>query len=443
MSAETGYVFTTVPTGKVVWVDSVNGVDATGVRGIETKPFLTPAAAKTAAASGDVVLVLPGAYTVAASLAKNGVNWHLCPGVTITWAEGSSTGVGIFDDGGVAMSYIITGAGDIVRTATDGFVGETPAVRTGHASSVVDIQCRDITCDDGGGGFSICVRGQAGRIRVKCRDLLSNATSLDGGYATWWDNGDMEVEGRYAWGASGAHYSSVNATPTGECDIKFDELDGLSACVVETGTQATATTWIRAFRTRSLGVVGTIVHIGAGRLYVEQQKIFGPITIGAASTGLLYVNSMKQSSLGGTNDTLYTATAGNTCTARIVIGEFDTTGLSGASITINAGTHEFRSFDFIGVAAANGISLTAGTLRIDSARINTVANNASNPITKSGGVLVLKNVTLVAEATRDSIEAATAQNVVAMASWANTIPDINVTITTGVAASLTVDADVI
>lgn len=206
-----------VVTGNTVWV-SKDGSDS-GARERLDKPFLTLAAAETAASSGDTIVVLPGAYTVTGSIAKNGVNWHLMPGVTITWAEGSSTGTGIFDDGDTAMSYRVTGAGNLIRTATDGFIGETWAVRTNHANSVVDIECNDITCDDGGGGFSMCVRGSKGRLRVHCRDLYSNSISQDGGYATWWDNGDMEVRGRYAWGASGAHYSQVADAPTGDCDI--------------------------------------------------------------------------------------------------------------------------------------------------------------------------------------------------------------------------------
>ena len=52
--------------GNVCLVDAVNGSDFTGVRG--GLPFLTPAAALAAAASGDVVWILPGVYTLSSGL---------------------------------------------------------------------------------------------------------------------------------------------------------------------------------------------------------------------------------------------------------------------------------------------------------------------------------------------------------------------------------------
>lgn len=54
-----------IPTGKVVWVDSVNGNNSTGIRGRIDRPFLTIQAAITAASAGDTVYVLPGTYAEA------------------------------------------------------------------------------------------------------------------------------------------------------------------------------------------------------------------------------------------------------------------------------------------------------------------------------------------------------------------------------------------
>lgn len=54
--------------GNMVFVDSVNGNDSTGARGLHNKPFLTIAAALAAAQSGDAVQVLPGTYNLAAGI---------------------------------------------------------------------------------------------------------------------------------------------------------------------------------------------------------------------------------------------------------------------------------------------------------------------------------------------------------------------------------------
>src|SRR3989442_13257882 len=76
-----------VLTGNLVWVDAVNGSDATGQRGRLRKAFQTLTAAKTAALSGDTIMVLPGVYDEK-NLLKNGVNWHFLLG-----AKGIYSGV--------------------------------------------------------------------------------------------------------------------------------------------------------------------------------------------------------------------------------------------------------------------------------------------------------------------------------------------------------------
>jgi len=52
--------------GNTIFIDIVNGNDATGVRGDSAFPFLTVAAAIAVALAGDTIFVRPGVYTVAA-----------------------------------------------------------------------------------------------------------------------------------------------------------------------------------------------------------------------------------------------------------------------------------------------------------------------------------------------------------------------------------------
>jgi hypothetical protein len=79
----------------------VNGNDTTGTTDRQDLPYLTLAGALADAVSGDLIYVRPGAYTVTASLATNGVNWHFEAGATVTMTSDSpATRVGIWDDGG-------------------------------------------------------------------------------------------------------------------------------------------------------------------------------------------------------------------------------------------------------------------------------------------------------------------------------------------------------
>ena len=86
----------TLPTGNQLWVDAVNGSDATGVRGMSAKPFLTLTAARTASQSGDVIIVRPGTYNEN-NLAKNGVHWFFFPGAKIYYTSGGDSTIALFN----------------------------------------------------------------------------------------------------------------------------------------------------------------------------------------------------------------------------------------------------------------------------------------------------------------------------------------------------------
>lgn len=84
------------PTASTIWVDAVNGSDATGERGKMAKPVLTLSYAKSLAQAGDLIVVRPGTYNEN-DLAKNNVNWFFQPGAKVYYTTGGDSTVAVFN----------------------------------------------------------------------------------------------------------------------------------------------------------------------------------------------------------------------------------------------------------------------------------------------------------------------------------------------------------
>jgi len=411
------------PAGLTLVVDGATGNDGTGARGRWDLPYLTPSAARAAALSGDTIFVRPGNYTTAANLAKNGVNWYFSPGATVTLTDAEPVAAKtIWDDGGAAMVFAVAGAGTfkrILTTNNDG-VGGNACVRCSHVSSVIDIECLDMAISDPGQS-ALAIDGVNGRLRVRCRDVTATGPSA---HAVWWSNGVLSVEGRKAYGEATGVYSVVDGAPTGDAHVRFEEIvGGTDGAVYEYGTNAAAAIWIRANIVK--GVTGPAVTAqGSNRVYVETQKFFGVIHHNqiTGTPGLLYVRGDKVSSANG----LFSGQGG---TSFIDIAHWDITG-GVSTISVSGGTHTLANGEMIGSTGSTGMQISGGVTKLRQMRVSTVANAASNPIIKSGGALSLDaGCVLLAEGTRNSIEAATAQTVISTGAWANTAKHANVTIT--------------
>lgn len=174
-------------TGNLVWVDAVNGVDATALRGRRDRPFLTLLAAQTAASSGDSIMVLPGSYTGYA-LGKSGVNYVFSPGCTVTANAGGDNG--IFDAVSSAKIFSVFGYPNLVDTGYQGI-----AVYVG-AGSQIYMELGDVTTGSGDIDQSFTLNGGSGTIIVKgtVRNANYDAFVITGGT---WDITvqDIEVSG--------------------------------------------------------------------------------------------------------------------------------------------------------------------------------------------------------------------------------------------------------
>ena len=199
-----------VKTGNLLWVDAVNGNDATGQRGRLQLPFLTLGAAKTAAVSGDTIVVLPGTYSEK-NLAKNGVNWHFYNGAVVSYS--GAVGGGIFDTNtyGSACTFVVSGNGVFKVTSEPSPV---PLIKSGQGGDNIKIECDRIEAI----GSAL---DAAGTVLIRCNEMKStsapcvtaytsanvtifaNKISSSGGHAIEISGGAVEVIARWISSTAG------------------------------------------------------------------------------------------------------------------------------------------------------------------------------------------------------------------------------------------------
>lgn len=158
-------------TGNTTWVDIINGNNGTAIVGRQDKPFATPAAAVAAATSGSLIHVRPGTYNITSTLAKDGVNWYLDDGVIF---ENVTNGLAVFDDGGTAMTFDVTGYGQFL---TDPPAASTlvNVLRTANAGTVVSFQGTSATNLGANTAVNTCnlIRVSGGQVGVEGLFLLA------------------------------------------------------------------------------------------------------------------------------------------------------------------------------------------------------------------------------------------------------------------------------
>lgn len=423
-------------TGKTLTVDIVNGNDATAARGDAAKPFLTLAAAKAAALAGDLTHARPESYTFTAGLEKNGVNWHFDIGCSVLLDHpGDPIPAGIWNTDVVGCTYRVTGHGSFTHAAssvTNGLFASVVAIT--HASSDVEVNGLDLMVDDTTLSTGPrAVYQSAGKLTVRCRDITTNGSIGTGGsnttgQAVWWDNGETHITARKLFATDKAVYGNVTAAPTGDLYVTADDIEGNLQAVYDASTNADAAMWVRAGTIRNMLFGTAIFANGNARVYVECQKVFGRVSAAGPGSGQFYLRADKVAPVVNGLPLFF----GSTCSSWVSVNDWDSASLTGNTLQVAGGTHNI----FGGVtrpgAAANGLNISSGTARLHGTRIDTSLNTAGNPVTKSGGTLVLHDCTLVAAAGRNSIEAATPQTVIVEGTLTVNAPvHANVTLTGG------------
>jgi len=421
-----------------LFVDLVYGNNTTAEREYLSLPYAGLLTASAAASSGDLIVLRPASYTVSENMGADGVNWYLPAGTTVS-ASGDLES-GIFDDSANGLnapfSFTVDGAAVISYESTGETTPFVHAINITNASSEVVIRCKKVIGDtnDDGSDSSGAVAVLDGSLELTCEEVVSTGK----GYCVYWENGDMSVKAHKIIGAQNGAVSSVtNATPTGKFWVEALEITSSASSVINTaGNQTAARVWVNAQEVSAASGFHALDIIGSEKIYVTAQKISntGAESAVLVASGEAWLKVDKITA----DDTMLELTGG---TSWIDLQELEVGSATAAyCIICSGGTHVIKGARFTGGASSLGINVTGGTLTLIDCYINTAANASARPITKSGGTLILQNCTLVAEATQDSIEASTAQNVkVYGTSVANKAKDANVTIQVG---TLTVSTDV-
>lgn len=402
-------------TGNTLFVDAAYGDDNFASRG--GNPFKTLAAAKTAASSGDTIHVRPGAY-VDKNLLKNGVNWYFEQGAVVTYTGNDNHS--IFDNtaAGVSGAVVcsISGRGVFNRIGdVDSPTDKASVLAVTNAGSAITLRAQRIyqqgTAQAGGWALWL----GAGTNRVEVDELAVNSNYLIG-----WANGTSYVRASKISSTAGFGQSAMIQTQDGDDSeehlyIDADEIT-YSGNVVMVGVSGGANkrVWIRAAH-----VTGGI-SLSAGLLYITSQKL----ELGASDTmnitgGTFYLTSQKLTMTAGAID-------GGI--AWMNIDEMVT------SVALAVGGDDFGPVLNLTVkrwtaTAGNCLNIYDGRANI-TGTLDSSANTGVYPVNVQGGTLVLQSAILVANAGSESIHADSAQNVVAMSSWANKAASGNVTITT-------------
>ena len=358
--------------GNAVFVDAVNGNDSTGLRGRSDLPFLTLAAAKTAASSGDTITVRPGSYS-GTNLLKDGVNWYFYPGGTVTQTSGS----GIFDDTSSGANGSVTS----VIGGSGRFISNAYVIKSNAPASNITLNADFI----GGSNQFLVKHSGTGTITINANQLYS-AT----GPVIWWlyGSGDMVVNAHVIQGVKTAIYCSGTASGGGQLYVRSDLIKETSAALssefgaisVSGTNQLDSRVWVYASQIESVN--NAAVHVKSNKLYVTAQKIFGPIT---NDGGELWVMNAKLSPLAGQSSIGVNLTAG---TSYITSNQIEDSTTSTADlIYVSGGTHYVGGLAATRVNNGNGVSVSGGYLTLTGLSIKTLASYSD--LVQTGGVLTV------------------------------------------------------
>ena len=400
--------------GKTLYVDSVNGNDSTGSRQT-ANPFLTLAAAKTAAVSGDTIVVYPGTYTIATTMLKNGVNWH---GIDATVESTVADGSALLDDSSTGANGAVT-----CRITGNFKLKRATVIKLVNTDSDVVIECDTMEYLAGGTtvapGVDCLVYHIRGRLEITA-NLISAPTTI----GIYWENGPHHTKVSTLESGIYPIYAFAVEAMTGDMFVTAQLIDCLveeKAITIGDSAAFNPVVWVNAQLIRATG--GGILEATGGKMYIQALKLQAGGDLASITGGKHYITTQKIEgrAFGVSGGELW-----------IEADQWEDNGLSGDVLTVSGGTAWVKGGTMNKTVAGDGITVSGGALQVTDLRIDTSISNTSNPIVKSGGTLTLGGCYLFAEASRDSIAAATAQDVQVYGGvFASKAVNVNVTLVGG------------
>jgi hypothetical protein len=398
----------TIDTGNTVWVDSINGNDGTGTSGRQDLPYLTVAAALSAATSGDTVIVRPGTYAEEGLTIPSGISLRGQGGWQTTFlgftASRTANLLTLADDTTIqgltlyvatsalysAVSYAGGGGSNTaamyeIRFLGDGLTGsgigidksglgkiigaevrfDLGGVGVGMQSSSGAIALEGIHYPPGAGTFTTAAKA-TGTGRLQLADFnVGNSNITDtfeiGG------TGTVLVFGVNITGATNAVHMTSDGTFVGLYGGKMSPtsldflLDNIAWTDATTVQATTAHQGLYSFPASGLDIGFELAHFSEGNGTAPAQfTVFGPeVSFGFPEKGTQFHTGRGRSYVSGISVWTTDSTAGP-----------GSDGAALTDVTTAAQSLTGSTFTFQGLPAASvGTSILFASFRIDSAGV--------------------------------------------------------------------------
>jgi len=273
--------------------------------GLGAPYYTTPALAVASAVSGDLIIVFPATYDGAGSpciTLKDGVNWYLHKGVTLTNTSGTT--IHTITDGGASITCTISGEGDISRITA----GTGSAVYLSGASTNFTLYCNTITNSQG-------VTLYLGNYPSGISFIKAKSISCTGAFTTISNSSSGTIEADTITGTSG----SVVTHSAGTVYLKVKEVSTATSGVRGVYMDNTGTLHIMCNRIKTTS--GNPIRKDGGTMYLYG----GLVLVASPSVDTITAGTAQNVSYYGTIVGSYTVNANitNIITGTSLINDTD------------------------------------------------------------------------------------------------------------------------